>query len=810
MDVTCERCGTEYEFDETLLSGRGTSVKCTNCGHVFKVYPKARQDADRTTSHWRLRTRDGAVETIDSLRDLQRRIIDGELSPTDEIARGGQPWKPLGSIPELETFFRTASPKAGAGAPVEQEPASHRGSAESAGRRTEADRAPGSERGARQKTLLGFVPVPRSPSSRPPYSTASESPGYRQPSSVPPPDDMTQPSTAHSEPQEAFERREAPNAEPQYPGVQGSAPVSRGGARGTRIGHPPMADRAVEDAEYSEYADRPSRPSRVSAPAGYYDDDEDLPGLPRRGRPWTRWLAVGLFLLLATGLALRWKDVASWVGLRPDPATLKLAIETGDAAVAEEHLAAYDRAITSYRSVADAMRGDPVLAVRLARAYALASDALGGPDAEQHDPIRGQQYARQSLDYANEALTEDSANLEAAIARADALRLLGRLDESQAQLTAVRGMPFFRTAEYFRVQALVQAAKADGKLASGYESAEKAHDAEPDAIRYRLLLARAAMDANDASEAETQVQAVLTEHPAHPVATSLREELQARRAASEQEAAAQPIRVLVSEDAELEEAADGSMLMIASDEAQSDEVLEPEAADSEAAKDDSAEPAQNKPSAGSGSTREEKAKDGSAKKTSSGRARTKVEAPPEEEPPTQEELPSEAKAEDEKAPPSASAEPPKAGKAPGLAYDEYDRPVEQQSINGRPAPRDYNWHMRQAQVFLARGDYAGARAQFESALEQRPGSPDPTDGLGEVAMAAGDPNLALRYFRSAAQRGHQDAFFKLGTAYERLGRDEQAVAAYYTYLETHPSGRYAPTAKAALKRLESDKPASKE
>jgi predicted Zn finger-like uncharacterized protein len=39
MDVTCERCGTEYEFDETLVASRGTTVKCTHCGHLFRVRP---------------------------------------------------------------------------------------------------------------------------------------------------------------------------------------------------------------------------------------------------------------------------------------------------------------------------------------------------------------------------------------------------------------------------------------------------------------------------------------------------------------------------------------------------------------------------------------------------------------------------------------------------------------------------------------------------------------------------------------------------------------------------------------------------
>jgi predicted Zn finger-like uncharacterized protein len=38
MDVTCDRCGTEYEFEEALVSTRGTTVKCTHCGHLFNVY----------------------------------------------------------------------------------------------------------------------------------------------------------------------------------------------------------------------------------------------------------------------------------------------------------------------------------------------------------------------------------------------------------------------------------------------------------------------------------------------------------------------------------------------------------------------------------------------------------------------------------------------------------------------------------------------------------------------------------------------------------------------------------------------------
>jgi predicted Zn finger-like uncharacterized protein len=37
MDVRCEKCGTEYELDESRLKPAGVSVKCTTCGHVFRV-----------------------------------------------------------------------------------------------------------------------------------------------------------------------------------------------------------------------------------------------------------------------------------------------------------------------------------------------------------------------------------------------------------------------------------------------------------------------------------------------------------------------------------------------------------------------------------------------------------------------------------------------------------------------------------------------------------------------------------------------------------------------------------------------------
>lgn len=48
MDVRCEKCQTEYELDEGKLKPGGVTVKCTTCGHMFRVRPSA---APRWAAH---------------------------------------------------------------------------------------------------------------------------------------------------------------------------------------------------------------------------------------------------------------------------------------------------------------------------------------------------------------------------------------------------------------------------------------------------------------------------------------------------------------------------------------------------------------------------------------------------------------------------------------------------------------------------------------------------------------------------------------------------------------------------------------
>ena len=45
MEVLCERCHAEYDFDEALATKRGTTVKCAACGHQFRVFlPRLPED----------------------------------------------------------------------------------------------------------------------------------------------------------------------------------------------------------------------------------------------------------------------------------------------------------------------------------------------------------------------------------------------------------------------------------------------------------------------------------------------------------------------------------------------------------------------------------------------------------------------------------------------------------------------------------------------------------------------------------------------------------------------------------------------
>ncbi|MET0593241.1 MAG: tetratricopeptide repeat protein [Polyangiaceae bacterium] len=105
MDITCNRCKTEYDFDDALVSDRGTTVRCTNCGDQFKVY---RAGSSPAPERWIVHCRDGREIVFTDVRDLQRAITHGQVSRDDTLTRGAAAPRLLGAIAELEPLFGTA------------------------------------------------------------------------------------------------------------------------------------------------------------------------------------------------------------------------------------------------------------------------------------------------------------------------------------------------------------------------------------------------------------------------------------------------------------------------------------------------------------------------------------------------------------------------------------------------------------------------------------------------------------------------------------------------------------------------------
>ncbi|WP_394839687.1 zinc-ribbon domain-containing protein [Pendulispora rubella] len=116
MYVQCERCQTEYDFDDALVSERGTTVKCTSCGHQFRV---RRSMGAPEEDRWVISTAQGSTLIFTSLRELQRAISGNAVGRDDVLARGSAPPRQLGAIAELEPFFHGREPERRVTAPIE-------------------------------------------------------------------------------------------------------------------------------------------------------------------------------------------------------------------------------------------------------------------------------------------------------------------------------------------------------------------------------------------------------------------------------------------------------------------------------------------------------------------------------------------------------------------------------------------------------------------------------------------------------------------------------------------------------------------
>lgn len=146
MDVRCEKCQTEYELDEARLKPGGVTVKCTNCGHMFKIRKRsntnvgappvteaapARPQASKPPAgrpdsvigddtvvrpleggpeerQWLIRLENGEQKSCKELAALQQWIVAGVVTRESLISRSGKTWKRLGDITELAQYFTIA------------------------------------------------------------------------------------------------------------------------------------------------------------------------------------------------------------------------------------------------------------------------------------------------------------------------------------------------------------------------------------------------------------------------------------------------------------------------------------------------------------------------------------------------------------------------------------------------------------------------------------------------------------------------------------------------------------------------------
>src|SRR5207248_949716 len=154
MDVRCEKCMTVYEFDDSKVGEQGVTVKCTQCGNLFKVKrrertqelalgaaaarspayvqpaglpstqrttvpgipvinkqqpqaqpaaarrPASAPDGEPQPGGWMIRVASGEIYRFRELTTLQQWIVERKVSRDDENSRTGDQWKRLGGIAE--------------------------------------------------------------------------------------------------------------------------------------------------------------------------------------------------------------------------------------------------------------------------------------------------------------------------------------------------------------------------------------------------------------------------------------------------------------------------------------------------------------------------------------------------------------------------------------------------------------------------------------------------------------------------------------------------------------------------------------
>jgi predicted Zn finger-like uncharacterized protein len=543
MEITCKRCQTEYDFDDALVSERGTTVRCTNCGEQFKVF---RSSSAPALERWLVQRRDGRELLFTNIGDLQRAITHMQVGRHDVLVRGAEEPRPLGAIPELEPYFlsrlgRSTPPPGGSpGAtqpygPVHspggtQRPPTQASPAQAAPVLVNGQTAPAF--GA----LQGNVEAAQRPQLRPPsYGTI---PGFAPAPATPEPAaPVARPSDANGETPSPFDvhAQRLLDSASRVEALRASAPGGEAGVFRGPSAFSGMADEASgsldDPSGDTDDSRRPARAGSRSLDPSYdsrdparisYGPEQDWfaeSTVSTRGRRRGRGLR-GLVLLLLLGLlgvagaTVGRKYVAAIV--RPPPRVdvasgprVDALLDEGERAFAEGDL---DTAKEAFDKASALAERDPRVALAEARSDAVRADRewlkLRLLRADQTDALTA---TKQQLKMAAQRASRSATRLselapddpKTARARIDAARLAG--DLASARSLAATLAPIASQPETVYVLAALDLAQDTPNWPAVIERLQTAASGEQNLARARIALVYALARSGDARLARAEL-----------------------------------------------------------------------------------------------------------------------------------------------------------------------------------------------------------------------------------------------------------------------------------------------------------------
>ncbi|MFM2152580.1 MAG: hypothetical protein RL199_1015, partial [Pseudomonadota bacterium] len=109
MDIRCERCQAEYEFDESSLPEAGLPVKCSACGNVFKVMKRSATMAPPPAAGGvQLRRAGQVIAVAPDLPTVAQWISERRLLAEDDFSVAGAPFRRFADLPEWARLFGPA------------------------------------------------------------------------------------------------------------------------------------------------------------------------------------------------------------------------------------------------------------------------------------------------------------------------------------------------------------------------------------------------------------------------------------------------------------------------------------------------------------------------------------------------------------------------------------------------------------------------------------------------------------------------------------------------------------------------------